>query len=294
MSFAPPSCRLCAGVPAPVFMAGEHRMYKCSSCGSAFVWPVPDDATLARFYHEYHLVATEGGWYDEVEDRMRADFPAKIARLRTCSPNGDPGRVLDVGCGKGFFVRACVDAGLDAQGCDLSESGTRFARETLKVRTACGLLRDIKHRLTADAGPFDTVTFWATIEHLPHPVETLRDIFEVLRPGGRLLVDTGIGDDWLDRMLPGRVQWFDPPQHLFVFSARGLRIALESAGFRVTLADTCFDRSRARRFARRVRNGALAIMLRAGAELGRMRGGAFGFTRYPIGNLQSFVAQRPG
>jgi SAM-dependent methyltransferase len=268
-------------------------MYRCSSCGTSFVWPVPSDEALGRFYHDYHLAATQGGWYDDVEDRMQADFPAKIERIRAFSPARNPGRILDVGCGKGYFVKACVDAGLDAQGCDLSTSGVEFARESLKVRATCGLLRDIKTRLVADAGAFDTATLWATIEHLPDPIGTLKDIFDILKPGGRLLLDTGIGDDWLDRLLPGRVQWFDPPQHLFVFSAPGLRVALEKAGFSVVSMDTCFDRTPLRRVLRRVRNGTIAAVLRAGAELGRMRSGAFGFTRYPIGNLQSFVAQRP-
>ena len=97
----------------------------------------------------------------------------------------------------------------------------------------------------------------------------------------------------LDRMLPGRVQWFDPPQHLFVFSAPGLKMALEQAGFRVIVMDTCYDRTPMRRLIRKVRNGTLAAMLRVGAELGRMKSGTFGFTRYPIGNLQSFVVEKP-
>jgi len=39
----------------------------------------------------------------------------------------------------------------------------------------------------------------ATIEHLPDPIGMLRNIRDVLKPGGRIFVDTGIGADWLDR-----------------------------------------------------------------------------------------------
>ena len=42
-------------------------------------------------------------------------------------------------------------------------------------------------------GTFDVVTFWATIEHLPDPGAMLRHIFDILKPGGRLFLDTGIG-----------------------------------------------------------------------------------------------------
>lgn len=285
----PPRCPLCAAGSHPAFMAGEHRLYRCDACRTAFVHPQPTPEALRQFYDTYHLHDAAGGMYDVIEDRMQADFPAKVARVMR-DTGGRPGRLLDVGCGKGFFVKACVDAGLDAQGCDLSETGTAYAREKLGVRATAGLLAEVGPRL----GAFDTVTFWATIEHLPDPVATLKDIRAVLKPGGRLFLDTGIGDDWLDRTLPGRVQWYDPPQHLFVFSRAGMEKALSAAGFALEHFDPCFDRTPARRLVRKVRNGALAVALRAAAELGRMRHTGFVATRLPVGNLMSVCARREG
>src|SRR4051812_8185424 len=101
-------CPICGGASEPAFMAASYRMYRCAECRSAFVWPQPSAEELDRFYHIFHLTDESGGYYDEVEGRMRADFPAKVEALRGAS-GGDPGRVLDVGCGKGYFVRACVD-----------------------------------------------------------------------------------------------------------------------------------------------------------------------------------------
>lgn len=263
-------------------------MYRCRHCRTAFVHPVPPVEYLGRFYDRFHRDEAEGGWYGEVESRMQADFPAKVRLVRRFS--GDrPIRLLDVGCGKGFFVKACVKAAIEAEGVDLSPSGVAHAAEVLGVKATCGSLRELKKRFE----PFDAITFWATIEHLPDPVGMLTDIFDVLKPGGLLFLDTGAGDDWLDRLLPGVVQWYDPPQHLFVFSARGLALAVEAAGFEVVHLDPCFERSRVRRLVRVARNGVLALMLRISAALGRMRSGRFEFTRYPVGNLMSVVASKP-
>ncbi|HRJ49239.1 MAG TPA: class I SAM-dependent methyltransferase, partial [Phycisphaerales bacterium] len=151
-------------------------------------------------------------------------------------------------------------------------------------------IHDLKS--TLGIGAFDVATFWATIEHLPDPVGMLRDIHDMLRPGGVLLLDTGIGDDWLDRLLPGRVQWYAPPQHLFVFSGSGFARSVEQAGFQVVHHDRCFDRSRRRRMIRMVRNGVTAALLRAASEIGRLKPGPFAFTRFPLGNLQSIVARK--
>lgn len=243
---------------------------------------------LSQFYDQYHKAADEGGWYSSVEARMQADFASKIAVVRSSASNAAAMRLLDVGCGKGYFVRACVDNGLQsAEGIDLSESGVAHAKEVLGVSATCGRLEDLAPLL----GTYDVVTFWATIEHLPDPIATLSTIRSVLKPGGLLCLDTGIGDDWLDKLLPGRVQWYDPPQHLTVFSQKGMRSALNSAGFAVVSFDSCFDRSAGRKAMRQLRSALTASALRASAVLGRLSGSEFEFTRFPLGNLMMVVAK---
>jgi SAM-dependent methyltransferase len=220
---------------------------------------------------------------------MAADFPAKVAMVRAkCGPEPTC-RILDVGCGKGFFVKACVDAGMDAEGVDLSPSGIAFGKEQLGLRLHQGHLGALKSAL----GQFDVVTFWATIEHLPDPVAMMRDIADVLKPGGRLLLDTGIGDDWLERLLPGVTQWYDPPEHLFVLTEEGMKIALEKAGLHLESFSPNFERSGARRMIKTVRNGALAAGLRTIAELGGAMQREVTFMRFPLGNLMSATATKP-
>lgn len=264
-------------------------MFRCGGCALAFVFPTPSDEYLARFYSTFHATLDAGGGYELNEDRMNADFPAKIAMMRAHLGAGRV-RILDVGCGKGFFVKACIDSGIDAQGIDLSDTAVAHAVETLRVPATCGRLED----KAASLGSFDAVTFWATVEHVPDPVRTMRGIASVLRPGGLLFLDTGIGHDWLDRTLPGLNQWYDPPQHLFVFSAKAMHLALERAGFSAVRVDKNFERNTARRVARTIRGAVAASALRCAAEIGRCvgRGDAFHFTRFPLGNLMSVVARK--
>jgi hypothetical protein len=71
------------------------------------------------------------------------------------------------------------------------------------------------------------------LEHLRHPERTLAAARLILRKGGILMVSTG---DW--ESLPARamgVRWrlMTPPQHLFFFSQRTLRMLLERQGFRL-------------------------------------------------------------
>jgi SAM-dependent methyltransferase len=283
------TCALCGSSADPAFIGGEHRMFRCRACRTAFVSPQPSAEYLDQFYSRFHQNLSAGGGYEQIEPRMQADFPAKTTLVRRVAQGLSAApRILDVGCGKGYFVRACIDAGLDARGVDLSDTAIRYARDTLKVPAECGRVED----LPESSGAFDVVTFWATIEHVPDPVATLSAIRRVLRPGGHLLLDTGLGDDWLDRLLPGVTQWYDPPQHLWVFSEPGMRVALRAAGLEAVSIDRSFERSRVRRCVRALRAGAAALGLRAVSEITRLRAAApFEFRRYPIGNLMSVVAK---
>jgi SAM-dependent methyltransferase len=261
-------------------------MFKCQSCNGAFVYPLPSDDYLRNYYDTFHASLEDGGGYEIMEGRMAADFHSKIRIVKSCFPLRLP-HLLDVGCGKGYFVKACIDAGIPAEGIDLSETAIEWATQSLGVPAVCG---SIEEHIDA-VGLFDAVTCWATIEHVTQPVETLKAIRKVLKPGGRLFLDTGIGHDYLDRMLPGFVQWYDPPQHLHVFSKQSVGIALSHAGFTLQSIDSCFERTLLRRVIRIVRGLFLASGMRLVAEMGFMsKSGPFHFTRFPVGNLMSVVA----
>lgn len=146
--FLHPRCSICDELSDVAYGAGDYRMFRCRGCRTAFVSPQPDEAFLERFYSDFHRTLSEGGIYECIEERMHADFPAKVNLVRNAMnhvPNHG-GRVLDVGCGKGYFVRSLADAGWNAVGVDLSDTAVQFARETLKVDALCGESKTLPNR----------------------------------------------------------------------------------------------------------------------------------------------------
>jgi SAM-dependent methyltransferase len=284
-------CYVCEGECEEDVLNAGYTYWKCRHCHTAQVQPQPSAQALQTYYDAFHLSNQVGGMYDECEERMTADFPAKaqLARRYVSTPRA---RLLDVGCGKGFFVKTASDAGFDAQGIDLSASGVRYAVDTLGVKATAGRIQD----LAADEafrGQFDIVTFWATIEHLADPQQVIAAIKMCLKPGGVLVCDTGLGHIGWERLMPGHSQWYDAPQHLFVFSQDGLVHLLEKSGFSVLKLDKNFERSVLRRAVRWVRHAAICSL---GGLIFRPLLGAQGFEKmqreraWPIGRLVSVVA----
>ncbi len=296
---AGPLCPVCAGRTS---RASHHlccSYWRCHACGTAHLHPQPSQQELARYYESFHLPAEQGGVFEAFENRTGADFPAKgriVAKY--LEERGQTGnqrrRALDVGCGKGLFVRECRRLGLSAEGIDVSATAIRRGAQECGTD---GLRVGSLDEQVDWRGTFDAVTTWATIEHVPDPRCFLASLRRVLKPGGYLFVDTGLAGDFVERHAPGLVQWYDPPQHLFVLSRRGMVKLLQHSGFELIKLDTNFERSRARRLVKGVRNRFLAA---AGACLFRTALGADAYRRMrmesklPFGSLMFVVARLGG
>lgn len=144
--------------------------------------PTTPGATIgpARAYEVFSTLAFAG--------RRRRAF-ARLVALGGTRP-GD--RLLDVGCGPGYLTRLAADvvgpAGT-ALGIDPSPTVIRYAQRATK-RDNCSFTLGVAEALEAPDGSFDVVLSSLMIHHLPEGLRDLaaREMFRVLRPGGRLLI----------------------------------------------------------------------------------------------------------
>lgn len=88
-----------------------------------------------------------------------------------------PKKILDVGSGAGHFVEACRQAGLQADGIELSESSRKFAREIWGFELDG---RDFTE-VAKEYGGYDIVTFWGLLEHTPNPANILSSGMDVVK-----------------------------------------------------------------------------------------------------------------
>jgi 2-polyprenyl-3-methyl-5-hydroxy-6-metoxy-1,4-benzoquinol methylase len=154
-----------------------------------------------------------------------------IERLRggAVPPGEQPLKLLDAGCGPGFFVRAAHEAGYDAAGVEVSQFAVDFARGELGLNLRQGQV--CKEDLPA--GPFDVITLWDVIEHLPDPAQAIADLAAALAPNGLLLLSTGDVDSIVAKLSGARWHLFTLPEHLWFFTPASLRTLMERAGLDV-------------------------------------------------------------
>jgi len=151
--------------------------------------------------------------YDDVAEAYDADrTPAEDATLVESIAADLPSdaRVLDAGCGGGRAVLERVANDYETVGLDISDEQLSLASERAP---AAHLVRGDLTRLPLADDAVDALTALHSVIHVPreHHKKVFTEFARVLRPGGRLLVTTGVGDwegeseDWLDS--GAEMQW---------------------------------------------------------------------------------------
>lgn len=208
---------------AEVFGGEKFALSRCD-CG---VLATDDDLgidSLARFYH-YRGGADAGERFrGPLEPLMRV-----LRRLRVATVtygNRTPGRVLDVGCGRGTMLAALAERGWDVYGTELNDAIAASARAVLGDRIRTGPFESVE----LPAAPFDVVSFWHVLEHLDNPRAALQRARSILRPGGTVVIAVPNVESWQARLTGRSWLHLDVPRHRWHFSAATLRALAAGVG----------------------------------------------------------------
>jgi 2-polyprenyl-3-methyl-5-hydroxy-6-metoxy-1,4-benzoquinol methylase len=165
-------------------------MAVCDACG--LVQAIIDDEwqqESQEIYNSYRIYHQSGGIEQPVFDprtgknRPRSD--AIIEGLLQTAALPPTGRLLDIGCGNGAFLRACSRA---LPGWKLS--GSEFnAQHRLTVESIPGVEKLHVGPLDEIPGTFDVISLIHVLEHIPAPTKFLKSVASKLSPTGWLLVE---------------------------------------------------------------------------------------------------------
>lgn len=207
----------------------QYSLVKCEPCGVRQAYPRPSEPTLEKFYGTAYEGRCKQGIV-EVGDPFnanRAIIEDGLLRLREANRFGMPlgGRLLDVGCGHGFFMAASEKMGFTATGIDIDQDALAYARTKFRFSVHTKTVYEL------DTQIYDVVSMWQVLEHLGAPGAATGKVFEVLNPGGFFIGSVpNIGGIYAK--MRGR-KWYHlrPPEHLNYFDEPSLRALLERAGF---------------------------------------------------------------
>ena len=229
MESAGRECILCGGTDrVPLHEDGGWTVLKCAGCGLGLLDPRPDPVELGELYRESYFASHYENVLEPDSDGMRRRLSQERHRVDFFRRHKRAGKVLDVGCGRGYFLQACRLRGYDVAGFDVSEDAAAPVRDALGIPVKTGEMRE---DLFAP-GSLDVVTMWHSLEHMPDPRAALDMAWTWLAGDGVLVVDVP-NHESTDAGKIGR-EWdgWSLPYHFFHFTPSSLEGLLVRHGFR--------------------------------------------------------------
>jgi SAM-dependent methyltransferase len=175
------------------------------------------------FEEEYWItVDPDGAKRNLLEERARRleDVVEELSYVNSLPP----GRILDVGCGLGYFLSA-VDAKWEKHGVELSQFAAAHAQQFAHVHNG-----DLQSAGYPD-NHFDVIMLYHVIEHMNDPVTEIEEMFRVLKPGGSLIIGCPNFDSACARRFGEKYRMLSDPTHITLFSRESLDRFLWDHGF---------------------------------------------------------------
>lgn len=232
-----PACRNCGGGGlrrvAAALRNSPGAVLHCPSCDLGMLEDFPRDQELAAFYdEEYRRSFSARPGQSSDPERLFADYKdyqaGRIARL---TPYLKPdARLLEIGCSAGMFLHHAAPLVKEAFGIDFDSASAAHAARVSGAKTFSSPLP----KTGLPKRSFDVICLFQTLEHIPRPAESLREVARWLRPGGTVCVEVPNLNDPLLTLydVPAYRNFYYHSAHLWYFSPKSLRAVLESAGFK--------------------------------------------------------------
>jgi len=232
-------CAICSEMSQDVellYRLSDYDVLICQCCGLVYV------------NQTFEMEKGHGipGGYDAIYLPAERSFLARFERNFECIEDmvdGSQGKILDIGCGVGYFLRVARERGWVVAGVDLDRAAVDIARQH-----SIDVCWETVEEMSFSDNEFDVVTLFNVIEHLPTPQIALEKIWRVLKPRGLFVLETPTDDfplkypiRLLYRLSGGKITQpirylyssRDAGGHVYRFSRETITRILERAGFEV-------------------------------------------------------------
>ncbi|MDY6793025.1 MAG: class I SAM-dependent methyltransferase, partial [Thermodesulfobacteriota bacterium] len=224
-----------------------YKYMECSRCAAVYQEPMPSLDEIVRYYPDDYDVYTNipplkpFSWSKRGVLRYKYNYShLNVPMLfRLISPAISfflyrdeirfirKGKGLDIGCGNGKFIRDMNFLGWQFEGVEFNPIAVDICHKAgLKV------FQGDLHSAAFKDNSFDIVTTRQVIEHIPEPVNFIKEIARILKSGGRLVIKTpnskSLGRRWFGKF------WFanEIPRHLILFCPTNLNMLARRFGLR--------------------------------------------------------------
>ncbi len=201
---------------------------KCSSCSLVYLGNPPEEEALYEDYYGASVPRAASYRPDSDDPGLRELYAINEQRIRRIKRLKPTGRLLDVGCGRGYFVKTANEHSYASVGIDVSARAVAYASREFGVRA------DVlsTEEMAGSGERYDVVTLWHVLEHFIEPYEALAHVRTVLKDDGICVIE--VPNLHSLKFIISKSKWEGgnhPLYHRTFFTPATLRDALIQSGF---------------------------------------------------------------
>lgn len=176
----------------------KFNIVQCKNCDLLTRDVIFDTKEVKDIYSQDYFCKVQKDYFSagisqELGSSLRVnDFKDRLRKISKYTKI-KKGKILDLGCATGVFLKIAKDEGWEPYGVEVSRYATDFAVKNFGLKVFCGELKGAKYK----SNTFDVVSGWDLIEHVEDPVGEVREAWRVLKPKGYIALQTTMTDSLL-------------------------------------------------------------------------------------------------
>lgn len=213
----------------------------CNSCGFAFVNPRPNLDFLMNFYslkghgQPQNEVTTLTSILEQEKKFPNSTIDAKrmittVRKFLNKSDETNRYKLLDVGCGYGFFSNDALKNGFDVIALELASTERNIASQMTGLEPIEKSFEDFQPLEKV----FDVVLMSQILEHAFDINLWMKKAHKILKPNGLIVIALPNFNSIFRRIMQANDPFICPPAHLNYFSRKSLSLLLSNHGFKVS------------------------------------------------------------
>lgn len=243
------NCPTCgSSETAKVFDAVDHfstkevfPVYDCQDCGFRFTNNFPSEDIIGKYYDSPDYIShsdSKKGLINHMYHFFRKQMLKKkvelvsnytsVSKSRSPKNSQKPIRLLDIGCGTGYFLREAREKGFEVSGIEKDSKAREYAisKFNLDVKSENSLW-DIENE------SFDVITLWHVLEHMQNLNEVVEKLNNIITPDGVLVLALPNHKSYDAKKYKEYWAAYDVPRHLWHFCPDTIEKLLKKHQFKI-------------------------------------------------------------
>jgi SAM-dependent methyltransferase len=211
-------CLICEGNQLYALNAyARHDLVKCANCGFIFIKRIASPEELENHYKVYNYSS------------RKKISPVTIQRYHELLDGFEKyrkhNRILDVGCGTGWFLEVAKERGWEVFGTEFSEAAVSLCQEY-----GLNVVQGALHEELFEKQSFDVITSFEVIEHIDNPLQDVQIISSLLRKGGLFYCTTPNFNGLLRYIYKADYSIINYPEHLSYYTPKTFDFLMNKHG----------------------------------------------------------------